>query len=119
MVIVRKHVRKRFLAGKDSQKLIGFFLYIKLLLKANKDEVNNSMIEREYIRKFGASVGMAKRDIEAAEQMLEKVIYSKCISDEDERECQRLVDILQAKAVDMKTNIPLFRKLVYVVWYGI
>lgn len=119
MVIVRKHVRKRFLEGKASQKLIGFFLYIKLLLKANKYEVNNSMIEREYIRKFGANVGMAKRDIEAAEQMLEKVIYSKCISDEDERECQRLVDILQAKAVDMKTNIPLFRKLVYVVWYGI
>ena len=119
MVYVRNKLRKSFMGDKPSQNLISFFLYIKLLLKAKGEQIPNSMIERECIELFAINVGMKKVDVKKLQVAIEKAIYSRSLDDEDEKNYEALLNVLEERAAVLKGQIPLFRRIVYSVWYGI
>ena len=119
MIKVRKAFRDSISTEKPSKNLISFYLYIKLLLKAYGQECSGSMIEREYIQLFAAIVGMNKAAVTRTWKTIERAIYSESFTDEEERKCEEVLDELKVEALKIKKMIPLFRKIVYSVWYGI
>lgn len=119
MIMVRKALRKSISTDKSSQNLISFFLYIKLLLKAYGHKVSDSMIERELVKLFGTTVGMSGRTGLEAWETIERAIYSESLNEQEEEQCKKVLERLMVEAQKLKKMIPLFRRIVYSVWYGI
>lgn len=119
MLRVRKALRNSISTDKPSQNLISFFLYIKLLLKAYGHEITESMIERECIGLFATTVGMNKRDVAMVCEAVERAIYSRSLTTTEEQQCEKAVDRLMGEIQKIKKMTPVFRRIVYGVWYGI
>jgi hypothetical protein len=77
------------------------------------------MIEREYIKLFAISVGLKVTEMEQLQETIEKAIYSRGLDMNEEKACEKLLSMLQEKVVVVKGQIPIFRRIVYSVWYGI
>ncbi len=118
MLRLKRKWRKSFNNEKMSQNLISFFLYIKLLLRAFGSNINNSMIEEEYMRFFAFNVSMDEDLCREATKMLEKAIYSENLSKEDEKACEKVYLILQENAKYLKKRISPIKRFAYMVWYG-
>ena len=119
MMRVRKSLRNSISTDKASKNLISFFLYIKLLLKAYGHEIPSSMIERECVKLFTTTVGINGRDAIVIWETIEKAIYSKSLTEKEEQQCEQVLERLLGEVDKIKKMTPVFRRIVYSVWYGI
>ncbi|MBQ3061020.1 MAG: transglutaminase domain-containing protein [Lachnospiraceae bacterium] len=115
----RRGLRNGLCKGDACSKLFNYFLYIKLLLKAMGIVSNKSMLEREYIKIYADEVGMERHQRQKVQKVLEKSIYAKELSEADQCDCEEVITILEGYVPVIKKKIPLFRKIVYSIWYGI
>lgn len=119
MIYVRNRLRKGFEKDDARESLFNFFLYIKLLLKARGIKLDKSVLEREYIRTYASEVGMERSERQKIQRVLEKSIYARELSNTDQNSCEEVKNILAGYVPVIKKQIPMFRRIVYSVWYGI
>lgn len=119
MVCARRRLRKGFVVDDPRESLFNYFLYIKLLLKAKGIQFDKSVIEREYIKTYANEVGMEGYERQKIQNVLEKSIYARELSVADQNSCEEVRDILVGYVPVLKKKIPMFRRIVYSVWYGI